>query len=141
MPLSPDHILCRFIKPEKEKWNDKLNQPTQRAFKQPDMSVWNQDLLRGKGACLEDLLFGELLGYGQAHHQVEDYYRLAEDVEGEGISCRISIQLAPDQVPFPWLDWQYAHFQVYRLGESKELPLELRRRLAAECRKIVAPQG
>ena len=80
--------------PDENKWNPKQGRPTQRAFKQADLSVWDVDRLESKGSHLEDLQEVSFIGWGQALHLVDDYFRLAKGRGGTGTrtiqnSCRM----------------------------------------------------
>ena len=138
MPVPPDDRLCRFIRPDK--WNDKLNLPTQRAFKQVGLSVWNRGQLLQRNIQLEDLLVGNLIGCGQAHHTAGDYLRFALEVtQDEGIPCQVRVEWHPDEVPEPWWKWRYAHVQVEATEGPNDFPLEFRRLLAANSRHKIPP--
>lgn len=141
MSVPSEDTVCRFIMPESSKWNEKLNQPTQRAFKQVDLSVWDKDKLESRGAQLEDLRKVSFSGWGQAHHFVDDYFRLAREVElEEKEPFKIEVEWRPETVSAELWEWRYAHAQVEVSEGPKDFPLEFRRRLAAEARLLVAPE-
>lgn len=141
MPVPYDDIVCRFISPHRRTWNRKLNQPTQRAFKQENLSVWHQDKLREYNVQLEDLLIENLGGYGQAHHTVGDYLDFAlKAAQEEGEPCQVRIEWRPDDVTALWWQWRYAHIQVEATEGPTDFPLEFRRMLAANSRYVVPPE-
>ena len=76
MPVPPDDLLCRFIRPGD--WSRRENRPRPGAFKQPALSVWHIERLRAQGAAPEDLRLEHLRGCGQAHHTAADYRILAD---------------------------------------------------------------
>ena len=138
MSVPTKDTLCRFIDPDK--WNDGLQQPTSRAFKQAGLSVWHPGRLDQCNVRMEDLLIEHLTGWGQAYHTVDDYVRFAYQVaQSEGVPCRVQVEWRPDEVDAPWQEWGYAHVQVEATEGDKDLHLELRRLLAANSRRIVPP--
>ena len=140
MPVPPDDMVCRFINPDRRTWNNNLNQPTQRAFKQAGLSVWHQDRLRERDVELEDLLIENLTGYGQALHRVGDYLAAAVTVaQEEKIPCQVQVEWRPDEVTEPWWRWRYAHVQVEATDGPPDFPLEFRRLLAANARVVAPP--
>ena len=140
MPVPPDDIVCRFINPDRKTWNPNLNQPTQRAFKQAGLSVWHQERLRWQDVALEELLIENLTGFGQAHHQVNDYLALALQVaQDEKLPCQVRAEWRPGEVTEAWWQWRYAHVQVEATEGPPDFPLEFRRLLAANARTIVPP--
>ena len=68
-PVPSDDVMCRFIKPERGKWNTNLRLPLPRAFKQDDLSVWSKNKLRTQNAEPADLLIDNLAGHAQAYLQ------------------------------------------------------------------------
>ena len=140
MPVPPDDIVCRFINPHRSSWNNNLNVPTQRAFKQVGLSVWHQERLRQQNAEFEDLLIENLAGYGQAHHRVGDYSALALQVaQEEAVPCQVQVEWRPDAVTEPWRQWRNAHVQVEATEGPPDFPLEFRRLLAASARVVIPP--
>ena len=142
MPVPADDIVCRFINPGRNTWNPNLNQPTQRAFKQANLSVWHQGRLKGRGVALEDLLIDNLAGYGQAHHTAGDYLEFALQAACDaGTPFRVRVEWRPDDVfvGVPWRRWRYAHVQVEAMTGPADFPLEFRRLLAANARALVPP--
>lgn len=142
MPVPPDDIICRFINPDPKSrtWNSNLNEPTQRAFKQVGLSVWHQERLHQQKVALEALLIENLTGYGQAHHQVKDYFHLALEVaRDENVRCQVEVEWRPDEVTEHWWQWRYAHVQVEATEGPPDFPLEFRRRLAANARVVIPP--
>ena len=138
MPVSCDDMLCRFISPDK--WNDKQQLPTQRAFKQAGLSVWHRGRLSQHNIRLKDLLIETQIGWGQAHHTAGDYLSIALKVtQEEGIPCHIRVEWRPDEVAVPWQEWRYAHVQVEAAEGPDDFPLEFRRLLAASSRHRIPP--
>ena len=141
-PVPSDGVLCRFIKPERGKWNAELGLPLQRAFKQDDLSVWSKDKLRDQDTEPADLLIDNLADHAQAYHRAQDYLDCAEQVaQEEGVDCKVQVVWRPDKVDPPWHRWKDAHAQVEALEGPKDFPLEFRRRLAANAKCVVAPPG
>ena len=127
--------------PDRGKWNPNENKPTQRAFKQADLSVWDKNRLALEGAQLEDLQKASFVGWGQAHHLVDDYFRLAQDVEQqEEEPFKIEVKRRPETVTPELWEWRYAHVQVEATEGPEDFPLEFRRRLAAEACLVKAPE-
>ena len=138
MPVPPDDTLCRFI--NTDKWNFNLNLPTQRAFKQAELSVWNLGELHENNVHPEELLIEGLVGCGQSHHTAGDYLRIAIEVaQEEDIPCQVQVEWRPEKVTEPWWQWRYAHVQVEATEGPVDFPLEFRRRLAANSRFKVPP--
>lgn len=141
MPVPPEDTVCRFIVPDRSKWNPKQGKPTQRAFKQADLSVWDKDKLESECAQLEDLQKVSFMGWGQVHHLVDDYFRHARDVEQqEREPFKIQVEWRPETVPAELWEWRYAHAQVEATEGPVDFPLEFRRRLAAEYSLAIAPE-
>ena len=141
-PVPSDDVMCRFIKPEKGKWNTNLGLPLPRAFKQDDLSVWSKNELRTQNAEPADLLIDNLAGHAQACHRAQEYLDYAEQVaQEEGIECEVQVVWRPDKVDSPWYRWKDAHAQVEALEGPRDLPLEFRRRLAANAKYVVPPGG
>ena len=139
-PVPPDEVMCRFIQPEKGKWNPELKAPLQRAFKQEDLSVWSKDRLRAQDAIPADLLIDHLAGHAQAYHKVQEYLECAKQVaQEEGIDCKVQVMWRPDEVEPPWHQWKNAHAQVEALEGPKDFSLQFRRRLAASAKCIIPP--
>ena len=139
-PVPSDEVLCRFIKPERGKWNADLGLPLQRAFKQDDLSVWSKDKLRDQDTEPADLLIDNLADHAQAYHRAQDYLDCAEQVaQEEGVDCKVQVVWRPEKVDPPWHLWKDAHAQVEALEGPKDFPLEFRRRLAANAKYVVAP--
>ena len=140
MTVPADDIVCRFINPDRRTWNNNLNEPTQRAFKQVGLSVWHRERLSENNVSLARLLIENLAGYGQAHHTAGDYLDFARKVaEEEGVPCRVQVEWRPDEVAEPWQQWRYAHAQVEATEGPADFPLEFRRLLAANSRYVVPP--
>ena len=139
--LVPDtDTVCRFIPSAPDKWIVRDNRPHQRAFRQIGLSVWNQDELIKQGSTLGHLRAAHFNTHGQAHHKVEDYYRLAEQVEQEEkVECKIKVVFRPKEAPTKLAQWRDAHVQVEVTSGQSDLPLEYRRRLAANAQSVVPP--
>ena len=145
MPVPASDIVCRFINPDRETWNPRLNTPTQRAFKprrQEGLSVWHRKRLCERGIPLGNLLIENLVGYGQAHHTVGDYLALALQVaqdENEHFQVRVEWCPEDEYVRLPWRQWRYAHAEVEAIVGPADFLREFRRKLAANARCIVPP--
>ena len=141
-PVPSDDVMCRFIKPERGKWNTNLRLPLPRAFKQDDLSVWSKNKLRTQNAEPADLLIDNLAGHAQAYHRAQEYLDYAEQVaQEEGIEYEVQVVWRPDKVDPPWYRWKDAHAQVEALEGPRDFPLEFRQRLAANAKCVVPPGG
>ena len=140
MPVPQDDIICRFIRPSD--WDKRDNKPSQRAFRQPGLSVWHIGRLLERDMSVEDLQIEHLVGYGQAHHTDGDYLRFAADAaEAEGTPFRVQVEWRPEDhyVAEPWRPWAYAHVQVEAIEGPPNFLLEFRRLLAVNARYVIPP--
>ena len=140
MPVPEDDIVCRFVR--EQDWNTRDNKPKSGAFKQPCLSVWHVGRLQARNVQVEDLRLKHLEGVGQAHHTAGDYLRLAIEVaecEGTEFQVRVEWRTEDKYVEETWRPWRYAHVQVEALEGPGNFPLEFRRRLAINARKLVPP--
>ena len=138
MPVPLDDTVCRFVRPKY--WKKSDNRPNQQAFKQKNLSVWNINKLNEYSVQIEELLIDNLTGYGQAHHTVRDYIVLALEVaREEDMLCQMHVEWRPEATSALWWQWCYAHVQVEAVEGPSDVPLELRRKLAANVRHVVAP--
>ena len=115
MLVPRDHIVCRFIRPNKKYWSTEQRRPKPKAFSGIVFSVWNKDQLRSLSATLADLQIDSLSGTGQAHHMTEDYYRFANEVvEESGVEFAIQVvfRIEDKDVEEAWRQWRDAHAQV-----------------------------
>lgn len=144
MVVPLDDVVCRFVRPSD--WSRILKQPKPGAFKQAGLSVWHRDRLEEQGATLDDLRIEHLYGYGQAHHTVGDYYRLArksEEEEKDGTPFRVQVEWRPDDefVAEPWRQWRYAHIQVETVVGPAQFTVRFRNLLALKTKVAIAPDG
>ena len=140
MPVPPDDMLCRFIRPRD--WSSTLNRPKPGAFKQAGLSVWHQDRLRERGIPLSDLLIEHLAGHGQAHHTAGDYAELAQEAERlEGQPFRVRVEWRPEDeyVAEPWRQWNYAHVQVETEAGPPNFLARYCRLLTLGARVVIPP--
>ena len=138
MPVPPDDIVCRFIRPAD--WNKRDNRPKSAAFKGPGLSVWHSQRLRDNGVSLETLQIAHLAGSGQAHHTARDYLRhAAAAAQSEDTAFRVQVEWRPEYATGFCQQWNYAPAQVETMeGPPNFLP-EFRDRLAKNCRRQSAP--
>ena len=138
MPVPPDDIVCRFIRPAD--WNKRDNRPKSAAFKGPGLSVWHNASLLDSGVSLETLQIEHLAGSGQAHHTAGDYIHLAAAAaQSEDTAFRVQVEWRPEYATGFWRQWSYAHAQVETMeGPPNFLP-EFRDLLAKNCRHQSPP--
>jgi hypothetical protein len=149
MPVPPKDTLCRLIKPEREKWNPRLELPTQGAFKpmrstsgQVALSVWHPSRLSQHNVPIDALLIESLDGWGQAYHTTDDYLSLADQaMQAASTPFQVQVEWRPDDADEPWYRWRYAHVQVEAIEGPDEFLLEFRRLLAANSRSIIPPKA
>ena len=140
MPVPPDDLLCRFIRPGD--WSRRENRPRPGAFKQPALSVWHVERLRAQGAAPEDLRLEHLRGCGQAHHTAADYRILAIEASiADGMPFQVQVEWRPEDqyVSEPWRPWANSHVQVEAIEGPPDFLAEYRRRLALTTRWSVPP--
>jgi hypothetical protein len=140
MPIPPEDILCRFIRPAD--WSKRDNRPRPGAFKQPALSVWHIERLRAQGAVPEDLRIEHLQGCGQAHHIAGDYLALAAEASQiEGVPFQVRVEWRPNDqyVSEPWRVWADAHVQVESMEGPPDFLIEFRRLLAIRTRGSAPP--
>lgn len=140
MPVPQEDTLCRFIRPRD--WNKGTGRPSQRAFAQPGLSVWDLERLTEHEVSIDDLRIEHLAGCGQSQHTAEDYARFAvEAAESEKTPFRVSVEWRPEDeyVAEPWRPWAYAHVQVEAVEGPPNFLLEFRRLLALNARHLVPP--
>ena len=132
MPVPPDDIVCRFIRPTY--WNKRDNRPKSAAFKQSGLSVWHNELLLNNGVSLETLQVGHLAGSGQAHHTAGQYIELADEVaQSEGTAFRVQVEWRPENATEFWQQWAYAHAQVEAIEGPDDFLKQFRDQLALRC--------
>lgn len=140
MPVPPDDILCRFIRPDD--WSSQNGRPRPGAFKQASLSVWHKDRLLERQVSLEDLRIGHLTGCGQAHHTAGDYLQLAlTAAQTEGTPFQVQVEWRPEDecVEEPWRRWAYAHVQVEATEGPPKFLKEFRWLLTLHTRVVVPP--
>ncbi len=141
MSLPPNEILCRFIRPRKQDWSQKLNLPTPRAFRQKGLSVWHKGSLDKESVSLNQLRMGSLEGAGQAHHTVQDYFDSGKEAESKRkeeepfATLAVEVFHRPDNVEPPWGKWRDAHYEV---EANVSLDPEPNKCLQAFCNLLVA---
>lgn len=143
MTIQTDDLVCRFIRPHKRYWDREAQRPKQRAFfDRSGLSIWNGNQLANEGASFDDLRIESLAGYGQAHHTIGDYFRLAQDAaDKKSATFSISITWRPDTVDSSWCQWKLAHMEVDIPSDLRGADLLLRQQLALNTRLAIAPEG
>lgn len=135
MVLLPSDILCRFIRTKD--WSTNFKRPTPQAFKQAGLSVWHKGWLDQRSVSLESLRIDSLEGAGQAHHAVEDYHRLADQ-----LALQVEIKHTPENVLPQLKRWKDAHYDVYP-GDiptvGMVLPQKLRNLLTVNAKVLIPP--
>ena len=142
MTVPSGDTVCRFIRPGRKNWSARDNRPKPPTFKQDGISLWHLERLRQNSVSLDDLRIGSLSGAGQAHHTVEDYFRLARrasDEAGSPLSISVEWRTEPEHVAEEWRQWSYAHVQVEILDGSDSVRAHFRRLLASNARRVVPP--
>lgn len=140
MPVPPDDILCRFIRPSD--WSKRDNRPRPGAFKQASLSVWHKDRLLDCQVQPEDLRIHHLTGCGQAHHTAADYLQFAlEAARIEGTPFQVQVEWRPDDqyVQEAWRFFRFAHVQVEAIEGPGNFLTEFRRLLALNSRLAIPP--
>lgn len=140
MPVPPDAIVCRFIRPQD--WSRRDRRPKPGAFKQAGLSVWHQARLNERGCSLADLQVMHLVGCGQAHHTAGDYTQLARavsDTTGQPFQVQVVWRPEAEFVAEPWRLWRYAHVQVETTQGPPQFPAEFRARLTLQTRLVLPP--
>ncbi len=143
MTIKPDDVVRRFIRPHKTYWDKEAKRPKQRAFHDKSgLSIWHHDELATMGASFDDLVIESLAGFGQAHHTIGDYYRLAQDAAQEkGTTFSIDIDWRPDTVDPPWQQWRQAHMEIDIPPDPRGANTLLRQKLALNTVYASAPEG
>ena len=143
MTIHTDDVVCRFIRPDKTYWHKEAKRPKQRAFHDKSgLSIWHHNELAKTGASFDDLLIESLAGYGQAHHTIGEYYRLAQDAaQKKSTNFSIHIDWRPDTVDPPWWQWRRAHMEVDIPPDPRGANTLLRQKLALNTVYATAPEG
>ncbi len=147
MSVPNEDIVCRFIRGDKDYWSTTLNRPKPNAFKDPELSVWDVDVLRTLSTTIRDLQFDDFAGTGQAQHSVQQYYDFAKEASEEHQAVlEIQVEFRPSDrhVRAPWRKWRDAHAQV-EITKSppppEPFPYKFRQKLAEKCRMAIPPDG
>lgn len=144
MPVPPEDMVCRFIRPRD--WNKANQSPKPSAFKDKrgGLSVWHLERLQQQSVPIEDLLIDHLAGWGQAHHLASDYVDFAAQAAqqtGQPLQSQVEWRPEDEYVAPPWRRWRYAHAQaeVEDTEESTAAFTRFCRLLSLNCQATVTP--
>ena len=94
-----------------------------------------------RGIPVDNLLIEDFEDAGQAHHTISEYLDIAIEVaQSENLPLAIAVEWRPQNVDPPWRNWKHAHFQIEVTWGGPKLPLEFRRKLAANARCKIPPK-
>ena len=151
MLIPQDDIVCRFIRPQSNKWHKSKRRPRPDAFNdgrdQKGISLWHRDRLLSRSVPLKDLRLGSLEGSGQIHYTARDYYELAmeaADEKGRPLPIRLEWRTRKEQVTKQWWKWRYAHSEVLLPNDPDKGTLQCFRHLLSiyarkKAKRIVPP--
>ena len=145
MPVPPHNVLCRFVKEQRDCWDDKGGRPRANAFKdnrEPNFSAWSVTALEHRKVRVEELMVGTFRRYGRVHLSVQDCVDAAREAsEMVGTAFGVLVEWRPRQVTPELQHWSFAHAQVeYSPDDSvKSVVVKFRQRLALRAKAVSPP--